>query len=140
MKSLLFTILMFVTVAVPLAQPAAAQTADKRIKTAIPFDFVFAGKTFPAGDYTIVNEEPNVLLLRDSQHRAVAVAITRSVESSVPVSHAKLRFYNSGDTHVLMQVWLQDSTLGSELFRPKGETMMAKDKTVPVQAAAGAQP
>ena len=139
MKYLVLPILLFVSFAVPLAPPASAQTADKRIKTTIPFDFVFAGKTFPAGDYTIVTEEPNVLLLRDSQHGAVAVALTRTVESTVPVSTATLRFYNSGDTHVLMQVWQQDSTVGSELFRPKVETVMATDKTVPVQTAAGAQ-
>lgn len=130
----------FVGIALMGALSASAQVPDKTIKVNVPFQFVFVNKTFPAGQYRIVRDRPNVLVLRDSEGHPVAMALTRNVEARRPTGQAVLRFYNVDGKQVLMQVWQQDAIIGNELFRPKAATALARQNVNSVQASAGAQP
>lgn len=137
---LFFKVVAFAGIALMGALSASAQVPDKTIKVNVPFQFVFVNKTFPAGQYRIVRDRPNVLVLRDSEGHPVAMALTRNVEARRPAGQAVLRFFNDGGKQVLMQVWQQDALIGSELYSPKAATAVARQDITPVQASAGSQP
>ena len=75
-----------------LAVAASAQsTADKLVKVHIPFEFNFADKTFPAGDYSLTQPMQNLLVLRDSRDYAVAQVITIGMELPSQLAATKLK-------------------------------------------------
>src|SRR5262249_44316601 len=74
---------------VGLAMTAAAQSSAV-IKANIPFDFNFAGKTFPAGEYSLVQPIQHVLALRDSRKQIIAQTLTGGIESITPEETTKL--------------------------------------------------
>src|SRR5215813_10683947 len=48
---------------------AHAQYTPQVIKVNVPFSFEVNGRSFPAGSYSLVRSEPNLLRLRDSNGR-----------------------------------------------------------------------
>jgi hypothetical protein len=63
---------------------AKAQAVDQ-IVVNMPYEFVAAGKTLPAGTYTVKrlsDTDPNVLILSSFENRASAIVVSTQVESS----------------------------------------------------------
>src|SRR5262245_8147903 len=88
---------------VGLAMTAAAQSSAV-IKANIPFDFNFGGKSFPAGEYSIVQPLQHVLALRDSQKHVIAQTFTGGIESITPAETTKLKFYSRDGQYYLSEV------------------------------------
>jgi len=85
--------------------PAKAQ-ADDQIVVKIPFEFVAAGTTLPAGEYRISrlrDEKPRVLLLRSLDNPADIVALTTDTEDT-PHGKVQLDFTTLGDQHFLSRI------------------------------------
>jgi hypothetical protein len=85
-----------VSLAVLLLSPACGQYVQRIIKVTTPFEFTVDGKSFPAGECSIVCLAPNRLDLRDSQSRVIVSPITHSVESRESNAATKLGFSNRG--------------------------------------------
>ena len=67
-----------------LGTTAKAQAVDQ-IVVNMPYEFVAAGKTLPAGTYTVKrlsDTDPNVLILSSFENRASAIVVSTQVESS----------------------------------------------------------
>ena len=124
---------------------AHGQYGGHVIKVRVPFAFDVADKTFPAGDYSLLQTAP---YLRDSQGHVLANVLTGSVERAEPGSPAKLDFYvdgdrlpDPGDRHVLARVWQEHESLGHQVSPSKRSTYLAKRRNTRIQAAAeGSQP
>jgi hypothetical protein len=82
--------------------PAAAQT---RLELNIPFDFVAAGKSLPAGHYSVATgfgERRAWFISND--HTSVSV-LSQGMHSPETTHGASVVFFQSGGTYSLVQIW-----------------------------------
>jgi hypothetical protein len=92
-----------------LGVTAKAQAVDQVVVN-IPYEFVVAGKTLPAGTYTVQRlraADPNVLILSSFENRSNAIVLPTQVESSSD-DKAKLTFEQVGDEHFLSKIETAD--------------------------------
>ncbi len=114
-----------------------AQYAPRPIlKAGVPFEFSVGKKTFPAGEYEVVQIAPHTLVLRDSKERFLTSVVTAPVVARNGRSTAALRFRVDGNQHVLNQVWPGNGTTGHELAIPKRVIFLAQQGTAGVEVQA----
>lgn len=104
---------------------AQAQSLSSTVRANIPFDFIVADKTLPAGEYSIgrVREDAgdSFLLIRSVDGRSNAVRSTLPVETRIAKDQGTLVFHRYGDQYFLFQVWAAGATTGSALSKSHGE-------------------
>jgi len=124
------------------AGTAYAQTPAV-IKVNIPFEFSLGNRTFPPGDYSLVQPLQHFLVLRDARGQTVASTFTTGLESSAAQATSKLRFYFVGGENVLTEVWQQDDRAGLKLYptNTNNRSRLAKHPSSETrQTAEGSQP
>jgi len=103
--------------------PAKAQGVDQ-IVVKIPFEFVAAGTTLPAGEYRISrlrDEKPRVLLLRSLDNRADILMLTET--ENTPHGKVQLDFTTVGDQHILSRI--ESSGYAYIISAPRAEALLA---------------
>jgi hypothetical protein len=88
---------------------AKAQAVDQ-IVVKMPYEFVAAGKTLPAGTYTVkrlTDTDPNVLILSSFENRAGAIVISTQVEIS-SADKAKVSLEQVGAEYFLSKIQTAD--------------------------------
>jgi hypothetical protein len=83
-----------------------AEAQQGEIVVAVPFEFVVAGTTLPAGTYTVsrlAGAGLRELAISSYENRAGALVVSDQFES-YPAGDAKLSFQQIGDTHVLNKI------------------------------------
>ena len=105
---------------------AYAQTAA--LKANIPFNFVVAAKSLPAGEYTIqsLSMHERVLTIRGADKSANMIMVS-SCESAKPSDKTKLVFHRYGDRYFLSQIWTAGNSSGAELPQSPREAEVAMD-------------
>jgi hypothetical protein len=109
------------------AVPAIGQSSIK-LEANIPFDFVIGGKTLPAGEYTIDTAAANlpaVLIFKNVQAHASALAMTNPVETKTGKGANKLVFHRYGTQYFLSSVWVANDRVGRALSTSKLEREMS---------------
>ena len=104
--------------------PAKAR-ADDQIVVKIPFEFVAAGTTLPAGEYRISrlrDEKPRVLLLRSLDNPADIVTLATKTEDT-PHGKVQLDFTTLGDQHILSRI--ESSSYAYIISVPRTEVLLA---------------
>lgn len=141
MKQLVARTLMLLTLAVMgLTMTAQAQITSV-IKVNIPFEFNFGGRTFPAGEYSLMQPMQHLLVLRDSRGHSIAQTFTGGVESLTPADATKLRFSNSDGQYVLTEVWQNLDSSGQRLYSAKSSMTVGKHRSTEArEASEGSQP
>jgi len=135
------TLTSLLLVVVWLAATAQAQSTPLVIKVRIPFEFSIGDRSFPPGDYSLVQPLQHLLALRDARGHTIASALTSGIESSEAPVISKLRFNSVGGQYVLSEVWQQDSQLGQKLFATKSRNTFAKHRSTEArETAEGSQP
>jgi hypothetical protein len=117
--------------------PLAAESF--RVKTEIPFAFTIHGKTLPAGEYVLNNNNgmapAAVVFLTDMATRATTMVLSQHVGD--PDTHyprpGALIFHRYGDQYFLYQVWDGFSNDGFQIPQSRQERQAA-------QESAGIQP
>src|SRR5262245_33376575 len=103
------------------AGPAKAQSLSSAIRVHVPFDFIVADRTLPAGDYSIsrTTEYTNdlVLAVKKVDGGKMAVRLTSPVQTLTPAQVGKLVFHRYGEQYFLSQVWPAGSTTGRALVK-----------------------
>ena len=111
-----------------LAGLASAQYEPQIMKVKVPFSFEVNGREFPAGAYSLVRAEPNMLRLRDTNGRSLANILAGSVLAAESPNSAKLEFKTEGGRHVLARIWLENNPYGYELYPGKPAQLLAKKR------------
>ena len=123
MKKLFVRLLLVLASVAGLTIPAKAQALDQ-IVVNVPFPFVAAGQTFPAGEYRVSrlrDGEPRVLLLTSMENRAgVVMLVAQSVDAPHGKSH--LGFTTAGDQRVLSRIQTDDYAY--TFAAPTAETLL----------------
>lgn len=124
MKKVFVRLLLVLAGVAGLTIPAKAQELDK-IVVKIPFQFVAAGQTFPAGEYKISrlsDSQSRILLLSNTENRA-AVVVFPTETQDIPHNKAKLAFATVGDQHFLSRI--ETANYVYTLSVPRTEALLA---------------
>jgi len=101
------------------AVTAVGQSAPV-LEADIPFPFVVAGHTLPAGHYAVSPHGERVIQIVNS-HNQATFALTFRAERGAPESLGKLVFNRYADTYVLAQVWGPGKSTGKQLCKSRLE-------------------
>ena len=105
MKKLCFRIALALVSFAGLAITAKAQVLDEIVVT-IPFEFVVAGKTLPAGTYRVNRASDDRwagLIFSSFENRASAIVLPNDVEDA-HADKAHVSFETSGNEHFLSKI------------------------------------
>jgi hypothetical protein len=106
---------LFFALLVAVCLPAVGQTA---MRVDIPFNFIAAGKSLPAGHYKVARSSlPSSCAWYITDDHTSAIMVTSLAEPSQKLHHSSLIFRQAGGTYSLMQIWSQGS--GREVPQPK---------------------
>jgi len=127
----LATISFLIAVAIVPVRSAHGQSLAYRVRANIPFDFIVADKTLPAGEYFVSRTRQysgdDVLTISTVDGRALAVRLTVGVQSLTPKKQGVLVFHRYGNQHFLSQVWPRGSSMGRSLLRSRTERELERD-------------
>ena len=113
------------TLAVALAAPLAAQTI--RVTANVPFEFMVAGRSMPAGDY-IVERGGGTSAIRVSNGNAgvLALALNSSTSQQEQNGQALMIFHRYGDQYFLSRIVDGSRNNGVELPVSRTEKELSK--------------
>ncbi len=122
-----------------LALGVGAEAQPQReVVVVVPFEFVAAGTTLPAGTYTVsrVSEAGlGGLILSSYENRSSVFVIPNQFES-YPAGDVKLSFNQIGDTHFLSKVETANGVYSISV--PHSNTVVARMKQHQGMSASGA--
>jgi len=102
---------------------ASGQNNPAVLKADIPFQFVVAGQTLPAGRYVVSRQGEITICIANSKQRVFV--LTHDVDGTPQPSAGKLVFYRYGDMYFLAQVWDADKARGKQVFASSAEQVLA---------------
>lgn len=92
----------------------------------VPFSFIVAGQSMPAGHYIVKNAGEARIRVFSPGTTGVFVATHAAVRSASDGS--KLVFRRYGDTYFLATVWVTGNSTGRELYRSPAERELMRHK------------
>jgi len=104
--------------------PAKGQATDE-LRVKIPFPFVAAGHTFPAGEYTLIrlrDIEPRILLLSSRENPSNNILL-RVDEEEASTGKTRLNFVAEGDQNFLTRIETLNRTYHFQV--PRNNTLLA---------------
>jgi hypothetical protein len=106
--------------------PAGAQSGGVQAK--IPFNFTVAGKTFPAGAYTmiVVSHQVNI---RDADGRKIAMVLANEISGQSVGANGQIIFHCYSEHCFLSEVWSPRHENGLQLFTPRSEADLVKKES-----------
>lgn len=123
-----FTKLSFwiITAMVIAVGSAQGQSLASKIKANIPFDFIVADQTLPAGEYSIgraqIGSGDSVILISGTDKAANIFSLTNAVQTSKPSDKATLVFHRYDEQYFLFQVWPAGANTGRVVPKSRRET------------------
>jgi hypothetical protein len=121
--------LLAIAMALPLLMTAAANAQTVHMRVMVPFNFVVAGATLPAGEYDIQSfgTDEKMLAIRNQNSSASLLAFSDSCESLNASSSTKLVFHRYGDRYFLAELWVQGHKSGRQVPPALREQEVAMD-------------
>jgi hypothetical protein len=117
----------------PLSVPLSAEPGAIRAK--VPFEFVVAGKTLPAGEYRIV-AVPHRVAIQDGNGKKLAVVLSNETSTGSSNKRSKLIFHCYSQECFLSEVWSPDYEHGQLVHAPSEEPL-AKEESPKYVAVLG---
>ena len=96
----------------------------------IPFDFVIAGKTLPAGEYVVERSTQHSaagLSIRSVGRNSGVYVLTANVESNERPEDSKLVFNRYGDRYFLSEFWTAGQASGRKLIKSGEERAFERE-------------
>jgi hypothetical protein len=121
--------LLTLALALPLLMTAAASAQTIHMRVTVPFNFIVAGATLPAGEYEIqsVGAAENLLSIHNRNWSAGIVVFSNSSESLSSSSNTKLVFHRYGDRYFLSELWVRGQRSGHQVPPASREKEVAMD-------------
>jgi hypothetical protein len=117
--------------------PLNAQAGGVEAK--VPFKFVVSGKTFAAGNYTMIPSSHQVKI-EDSNGRIVAMILANNVSGRSAGENGQIIFHCYRDRCFLAEVWSPAQENGRQLLTPRVETELRKEEPGQYFAVLGEKP
>jgi hypothetical protein len=117
--------------------PVFAESGGVQAK--IDFNFTVAGKTFPAGAYTMIVGSHQVNI-RDAYGRKIAIVLANEISGRSAGANGKIIFHCYSEHCFLSEVWSPTHENGRLLLSPRSEGDLAKKENGKNIAVLGAEP
>ena len=123
---LLFVALAFVTAV------ATANAQSRRSKADVPFEFVAANRTLPAGQYDIADSTlaGEVVKISARQKDARVFAMTVRLSSKAANDQGKLVFHRYGNRYFLAEIWTGGDREGQKLMKSREEKSIENELAI----------
>lgn len=98
--------------------------ASSSVVFQIPFDFVVAGKTLPAGEYIVVRStlaSDEILSIRSLDKSGGAYVLTSTLRANEILNDSKLVFNRYGDQYFLSEFWVSGQDSGRKVIKSDRE-------------------
>ena len=115
---------MIVAIAFATAVVSAQAQSAKTVISNIPFEFVVADQTLPAGKYQVHRAIGNALKI--STRDAAAFRLTNEIEPSKD-RRARLVFHRYGNRYFLAEVWTGAGEAGRQLLKSRQERAIERE-------------
>ena len=115
---------MIVAIAFATAVVSAQAQSAKTVISHIPFEFVVADQTLPAGEYRVNRSIGNALKI--STGDAAAFRLTNEIEPSKD-RRARLVFHRYGNQYFLAEVWTGAGEAGRQLLKSRQERAIERE-------------
>jgi len=109
------------------------------VNAKIPFNFTVSGKTFPAGDYTMIASS-HQLKIKDAYGKTVAMALANDVSGRSAGQSYRIIFHCYRDRCFLAEVWFSPRENGRALPMSRTEANFAKEEKEKYFAVLGERP
>jgi len=132
----LTAIALFVAAGIATAGSALAQ--DHKVTASVPFNFTVNGRTMPAGNYTIGNENssPRILTIADREKGVALMTIT--VPDTDATGDNKLVFHHYGNQYFLSEIRTANGSMSCHLTTSQQEkrarAQAQEEASVPVNS------
>ena len=96
----------------------------------VPFDFVVAGKTLPAGEYMVVRStlySNDILSLRRTDNNEGVYILTQTVRANKIQNDSKLVFNQYEGQYFLSEFWNSGEESGRKVIKSEKERALARD-------------
>jgi len=115
--------LVVVTLVVLSGMAAAQLIGSSKIVAQVPFEFMVANKTVPAGEYVVqaLTMDGNTLVIRNTEAKVGLVSNSSQTEGKQGASHYALVFNHYGDRYFLSGIKLEGSKITYRLPESKVE-------------------
>ena len=117
--------------------PAYAQSGGVQAK--IRFNFTVAGKTFPAGAYTMIVGSHQVDI-RDAYGRKIVMVLANEISGHRGGTDGQIIFHCYSESCFLSEVWSPTHENGRQLLISRSEGDLAKKASGKYFAVLGAEP
>ena len=114
------------TALLAVASASMAQISPGDMQVDVPFSFVAAAQTMPAGHYIVRNFGDANIRIFSSGKTGTYVPTHAAVRSASDGS--KLVFHRYGDTYFLAAVWVAGNNSGREVYRSQAERELARNR------------
>lgn len=102
--------LLRMTIGVALAAAAASAQSSIPLKADVPFDFVIANQTLPAGHYTVAEGPASgTVMIRSTEGSGSVFAMSNRIYVSSGRRECRLVFHRYGNNYFLSEVWGADN-------------------------------
>ena len=115
--------LVVVTLVLLSGMAAAQLNSSTRVVAQVPFEFMVANKTVPAGEYFVeaFTMDGNTLVIRNTEAKVAVVSRSSQSEGKQDASNYALVFKHYGDRYFLSGIRLQGSKITYRLPESKVE-------------------
>jgi len=120
-----------------VGRPAFAQRGGVRAE--IPFNFALSGKSFSAGQYTMI-AAPHAVRIEDANGTIVAVALANQVSGDSKIANGRIVFRCYGYRCFLSELWSPFEENGRQLPTPRIEMELRKKQKGAYFAVLGEKP
>jgi len=97
------------------------------VKAKVPFNFAVSGKTFPAGEYTMIASS-HLVNIEDGDGRIVAKVLANEVSGRSAGENGRIIFHCYRDRCFLAEVWSPRQENGREFPTSRPEANLAKEE------------
>jgi hypothetical protein len=107
-----------------------AQVGDQ-IVVSVPFEFVVAGTTLPAGTYRVhrLYDDPSAGLVFTSYENRVTIAVLPIDLKSARDNKPELTFETAGHEHILSRIQTSDNVFDIPVSKSKNTAVLANGKS-----------
>jgi hypothetical protein len=112
-----------------VANQSARAASSSTVVFNVPFDFVAAGKTLPAGEYIVVRStlsSNDILSLKRIDNNEGVYVLTSTVRANEIQNDAKLVFNHYGDQYFLSEFWTSGEESGRKVIKSEKEKTLAR--------------
>lgn len=103
--------------AVPAAGQATPPGMQTQWRTSVPFEFYVGDTLLPAGDYTVLSDPANgLLVIRNEATGHIVLRFTKNIDLAEPVAKTEWTFVTTGGKHVLHQLWMAGDLHGHDVL------------------------